>query len=74
MLLVVNVVNAPVEAEEAPMVVPSIAPPLMSAVAIVPLVKVPAAAELAPIVAPSIAPPFISTVAAVIESESIVSI
>jgi hypothetical protein len=59
--LVVNVVNAPVEAEEAPMVVPSIAPPLMSAVAIVPVVNVPAAAEFAPIVVPSMAPASIST-------------
>ena len=43
------------------MVVPSIAPPLMSAVAIVPLVNVPAAGELPPIVVPSIAPASIST-------------
>ncbi len=48
MLLVVNVVNAPVVAEEAPIVVPSIAPPLMSAVAIVPVVKLPDAGALVP--------------------------
>ena len=55
--------NVPAAAEFAPIVVPSIAPPLISAVAIVPVVKVPATAVPAPITVLSIFPALISTVA-----------
>ena len=47
--------------EDPPITVPSIDPPLISAVVAVNELNVPAAAELAPIVAPSIAPPLMST-------------
>ena len=68
MLVAVSVVKAPVEAVDEPIAVPSIFPPLTSALVIVDVpvdvrsVKVPVEAEFAPIAVPSTAPPFISTV------------
>ena len=62
-VVAVNVVNAPVPAEAAPMFVPSIEPPLISAdvIVVVPVavsaVKVPATAVVAPMITLSMLPP-----------------